>query len=84
MNLLFKIGISVPNKVHIITDHLPIYLSKTLHYLSDQTMESVHQDFFMRMASGNYNVKNFRSRSHGKKLSRGVSHFNSLNYGYGV
>ena len=87
MNLKVKFGISIPNKVHIIIDHLPVYLSKfakTFYHLSDQTMESVHQEFFKRMAAGNYKVKNFGSKSHGRKLHRGVIHFNSVNFGYGV
>ena len=70
-----RFGISVPNKLHIITDHLSVYLTKTI--------ESTHQEFSKRMEAGNYNVKNFRSKVHGKML-RGVIHFNSFNFGYGV
>ena len=82
-----RFGISVPNKVHIITDHLPVYLTKfqrTLHNLSDQTIESTHQEFSKRTEAGNYNVKNFRSKIHGEKILWGVIHFNSFNFGYGV
>ena len=35
-------------------------------------IESTHQDFSKRMEAGNYNVKNFRSKIHGKKLLRGL------------
>ena len=87
MILKNKFGITVPNKIHILIDHLPVYLekfSKTLYNLSDQTIESTHQEFAKRMEAGQYNIKNYRSVIHGKKLLRGVIHFNSLNFGYGV
>ena len=78
---------TVPNKVHMIVDHLPVYFSKfskTLYGLSDQTVESVHQDFNTRMSASKYIVKNFRSKVHGQKLFRGVIHYNSYNFGYDV
>ena len=58
--------------------------SKTLYNLSDQTIESTHQEFAKRMEAGQFNMKNYRSVIHGKKLLRRVIHFNSLNFGYGV
>ena len=88
MNLNVKFGILIPNKVHIIIDYLPVYLSKyskTLYQIIVTKPWRVStRSFFKRVAAGNYNVKNFRSKSHGKKLLRGVIQFNSVKFGYGV
>ena len=72
LKLKEKFGISVLNKVHIITDYLIVYLTKfkrTLHNSSDQTTKNTQ--FSKRMEAGNYNVKNFRSKIHGEKCSGG-------------
>ena len=79
-----KYGTTIPNKVHIITHHLPAVLKKTkktLKGLSDQTMESVHQCFNSRMTASNYVVKNINSRAHGRKLLAGTNHYNCFAIG---
>ena len=80
-------GFTIPTQVHVITDHLPFYLqkfSKTLTTTSDQTVESVHQDFNSRMTTSKYVVKNFRSRIHGLKLHKGAINYDSYNFGYDI
>ena len=82
MNLKNKYGTTVPNKVHIITTHLKTFMKKqkTLYQKSDQTVESIHQEFEKRLVQSNYKVKNFRSQAHGIKLQRGTIHFNAYNF----
>ena len=68
-------GTTIPNKVHIIMHHLPVFFEKigvTLKKFSDQTIESTHQEFSKRMETGNYNVKNYRSTKHGKNYYVGL------------
>ena len=80
-------GTTVPNKVHIIQAHLSDYLKKTkttFKNKSDQVVESTHQEYFSRMKSSNYIVKNFKSEKHGLKMLKGTMHFNSYNVGYGI
>ena len=69
--------LSVPNKVHIICDHLGDYLEKeeTFHKKSDQTIESVHQLFHKHLLKG-YFVKNIFSDIFKTKLLDAVLHFN--------
>ena len=64
-------GSTITNKEHIIREHLGEYFYRsgsTLKYARDQVVESSHQEFSKQMDSGNYNVKNFRSKKHGKNL----------------
>ena len=81
--LTLYFGTTVPNKVHLIQSHLPDFFREkghSLYGLSDQVIESCHQEFSKRLSQSNYDVKNYRSFIHGKKLKRGVVHFNSFNF----
>ena len=55
---------------------------KTLYGKSDQTIESIHQEFYRRIHGSGYFVKNIKSDTHGIKLLKGVNHFNAYNVGY--
>jgi hypothetical protein len=60
-------GVSVPNKVHIIIDHVFDYISKTGKWLgrvTDQVVESCHNALNKRLTSSNYWVKNVDSVLH--------------------
>ena len=67
-----KYGTTIPNKVHIITHHLPAVLKKTkktLKGLSDQTMENVHQVYSNRMTASNYNIKKYSQLCSWQKIT---------------
>ena len=69
--------LTIPDKVHIICDHLGDYLERgeTFHKKSDQTIESVHQLFHKHLLKG-YFVKNIFSDTFKTKLFNAVLHFN--------
>jgi hypothetical protein len=80
-----KRELTIPNKVHVIVDHLPDYFDrtgKTLHNISDQTIESVHQLLFKHMVRSNYYVKHAKSKKHSQKALAGLKAFNSYNVGF--
>ena len=73
---------TVPNKVHIITDHVEDYIDATGHGLgttSDQIVEACHSQLNKRLVSSNYWVKELTSEIHGIKLFKAILHFNSYN-----
>jgi hypothetical protein len=70
--------ISIPNKVHIIMDHLHEHFDstgQTFHKKSDQTIESVHQ-LFQKILMKGYYCKNIDSDVFTDKLYHAVLHFN--------
>ena len=70
-------GITIPNKVHFLQDHLEDYLDITgesLADVDDGVVEAMHQYLDKRMSLSNYWVKNLESEAHGKKKLRLVLH----------
>ena len=56
-----KFAVSITNKMHIITTHVPEYIEETrlsLGQTSDQIIESSHQYVNKRFMDSNYFVKN--------------------------
>ena len=81
-NLHSKYKLSIPNKVHIIMDHVGDYIEATnkgLGQVSDQIVEAAHSALNKRLVSSNYWVKDLESDNHGVKLYRCILHFNSYN-----
>ena len=77
-----KFAVSITNKMHIITTHVPEYIEETrlsLGQTSDQIIESSHQYVNKRFMGSNYFVKNVENPSHGEKLLKGLKHINSYN-----
>ena len=75
-------GISVPNKVHFLQDHLEDYLDMTgkgLGQGEDGVVEAMHQFLDKRMRISNYVVKNLESKAHGEKKLKLVLHINGYN-----
>ena len=75
-------NIQIPNKVHIIMDHVGDYIEmtgKSLGRVSDQIVECAHSALHRRLSISNYWVKNKETDVHGIKLFRGIVHFNSYN-----
>ena len=80
INAIF--GISVPNKVHFLQDHLEDYLDMTgegLGQVDDGVVEAMHQFLDKRMRVSNYVVKNLESEAHGEKKLKLVLHINGYN-----
>ena len=74
--------VTVPNKVHIIIDHVEDYIDATGHGLGttiDQIVEACHSQLNKRLVSSNYWVKDLTSEIHGIKLFKAILHFNSYN-----
>ena len=58
---------TIPNKVHIIIDHVEDYIDATGHGLgttSDQMVEACHSQLNKRLVSSNYWVKDLTSEIH--------------------
>ena len=73
---------TIPNKVHIIIDHVEDYIDATGHGLGttrDQMVEACHSQLNKRLVSSNYWVKDLTSEIHGIKLFKAILHFNSYN-----
>ena len=77
MDLKMTFNLTIPNKVHIICDHLGDYLERgeTFQKKSDQTIKSVHQLFHKQLFKG-YFVKNIFSDTFKTNLFNAVLHFN--------
>ena len=74
--------LSIPNKVHIIIDHVEDYINMTgdtLGKVTDQTVEAAHSALNKRLVQSNYLVKDKESDIHGIKFYRGICHFNCYN-----
>ncbi len=77
-----KYGITIPNKVHIIMDHVGDYIEATkkgLGCVSDHIVEAAHSALNKRLVGSNYWVKDLESDRHGLGLFRCILHFNSYN-----
>ena len=78
-------GISKPNKIHIITDHLPEYLrstNSTLKDCSDQVIETLHTKLDEFLKTHGFFRKNSDSSTCGQKLLEGILGWNSYALGY--
>ena len=80
--LHLKYKISVPNKTHIISAHIPQYIEKkkiALGKTSDNLIEQTHQQTNKVFSRSNYFVKRLDSPAHKEKLGKGVQRYNSYN-----
>ena len=81
--LVDNFGITTPNKVHLIQDHLEDYYDytkKSLRDCCDELIEAMHQFLKKRMENSNYIVCDIQNPSHGRKLHRAVLHINGFNF----
>ena len=80
VQLNFEFGIPIPNKVHIIFDHLEEFIErqiKPLGEFSEEVVEAAHQRLDQIWQW--YIVKMVEKESHGTNFLACVNHFNSLN-----
>ena len=81
--LVDTFGITTPNKVHLIIDHLEDYYNytkKSLRDCFDELVEAMHQFSKKRMQNSNYIVCDIQNPNHGKKLHQAVLHINGYNF----
>ena len=81
--LVDTFGITTPNKVHLIMDHLEEYYDhtkKSLRDCCDELIEAMHQFVKKRMENSNYIVSDIQNPNHGLKLHRTVLHINGFNF----
>ena len=81
--LVDKFGITTPNKVHLIMDHLEDYYDftkKSLRDCCDELVEAMHQFVKKRMENSNYIVCDIQNPNHGIKMFRAVMHINGYNF----
>ena len=81
--LVDSFGITTPNKVHLIMDHLEDYYDytkKSLRDCCDELIEAMHQFLKKRMENSNYIVCDIQNPNHGKKLYQAVMHINGYNF----
>ena len=81
--LVDNFGITTPNKVHLIMDHLEDYYNhtkKSLRDCCDELVEAMHQFVKKRMQNSNYVVCDIQNPNHGKKLHQAVLHINGFNF----
>jgi hypothetical protein len=74
-------GVNIPNKVHIIMDHVGTYIKntgKSLGKVSDQIVESTHSALNKWLAASRYWIKDVESDLHGIMLYKGILHFTSI------
>ena len=75
-----KFNVSIPNKCHIIFDHLEEFIirkNRPLGEFSEQVVEASHQK--LKQIWEWYIVKDLESESHGENLLKCINHFNSFN-----
>ena len=80
VQLNFEFGIPIPNKVHIIFDHLEEFIErqkKPLGEFSEEVVEAAHQRLDQIWQW--YIVKMVEKESDGTNFLACVNHFNSLN-----
>lgn len=81
--LVDNFGITTPNKVHLIMDHMKDYYDytkKSLRDCCDELIEAMHQFVKKRMESSNYVVCDIQNPSHGEKMYQAVMHINGYNF----
>lgn len=81
--LVDQFGITTPNKVHLIMDHLEDYYDftkKSLRDCCDELVEAMHQFLKKRMENSNYIVCDIQNPNHGKKMYQAVMHINGFNF----
>ena len=78
-----KFSVSIPNKCHIIFDHLEEFIirkNRPLGEFSEQVVESSHQKLKQIWEWYTwYIVKDLESESQGENLLKCINHFNSFN-----
>ena len=75
-----KFSASIPNKCHIIFDHLEEFIirkNRPLGEFSEQVVESSHQK--LKQIWEWYIVKDLESESHLENILKCINHFNSFN-----
>ena len=80
VQLNFEFGIPIPNKVHIIFDHLEEFIErqkKPMGEFSEEVVEAAHQRLDQIWQW--YIVKMVEKESHGRNFLECINHFNSLN-----
>ena len=78
LNKLFRV--SIPNKLHVIFEHVPHFIKKhkkPLGEFSEEVVEATHQKFDTVWKC--YEVKDVESEVHGENFYRAIVHFNSFN-----
>ena len=81
-NAQSKYSITFPNKIHIMSQHIPEFIENkklALGKTSDQLIERTHQHTNRIFSRNNYYVKDVNSPAHKAKLKRGLSHYNAYN-----
>lgn len=77
-----NLGVTIPNKIHVITDHFEEYIimtNKPIGRISDEVVEAAHAAMNKRLKNSNYVVKDITDPKHGENLDRCIKHFNAYN-----
>ena len=78
LHQIFKV--TIPNKLHVIFEHVPYFIEKhkkPLGEFSEEVVEATHQKFDTVWSS--YKVKDVESEIQGENFDRAILHFNYFN-----